>query len=226
MKMDFHRDNRRRLITPLAAALVLSLLMGGRLAAQEAPTPTPPGASQTSPAGQSDEERAVSPRKGGVESSPIGKGSHSQGAWGFVQTLGALAIVVGLIFLASWLLRRAGGRQVGGGQDVMQIVARKSISARQQLLLVRLGQRLVLVGSSGGALATLSEITDPAEVAGMLESVQAGQGSFAALLRGKIAKRGAGGTPVRAVSSSLQSAPGEREETHGQDAHATGGDKP
>jgi flagellar protein FliO/FliZ len=95
---------------------------------------------------------------------------------------------VGLIFLASWLLRRAGGRQVRGGQEVMQILARKSISARQQLLLVRLGQRLVLVGSSSGALSTLSEITDEAEVASMLESVQAGQSSFAALLKGKIAK--------------------------------------
>jgi flagellar protein FliO/FliZ len=232
MKMDFHRNSRRDLIAPLAAALVMLLMAGGALAAQDAapaPTPQTPEASMpvtstgATPSNAEAEDRPISIHRDGVEGSPIGKGGNGGNAWALGRTLGALAIVVGLIFLASWLLRRVGGRQTRGDQDVMQILARKSISARQQLLLVRLGQRLVLVGSSSGALSMLSEITDQAEVESMLESVQAGQGGFAGLLKGKIAKRG---TPVGAVSSSVSSGRVQGEETHGRDAHATGGAKP
>jgi flagellar protein FliO/FliZ len=224
MKMDFHRNNRMRAIAPVAAAFVLSLLAGGAVVAQNAATVP---STFTTLSSADAEDRPVPPGKSGIESLPIGKGGHGQNAWDLAQTLGALAIVVGLIFVASWLLRRAGGRQTRGGQDAMEILVRKSISARQQLLLVRLGQRLVLVGSSAGALSTLCEITDQGEVASMLESVQAGQGGFAGLLKGKIAKRGTGGgTGVPPVSSPAFCASKQGEETHGPDAHATGGAKP
>jgi len=100
---------------------------------------------------------------GGVEGRPVGPGTSDLGGW--VRTLGALAVVVVLIFVVRLLLRRfAPARTSGALPGAIEVVARSSLSSRHRLYLVRLGQRLVLVGSGPEGLATLSEVTDPDEV--------------------------------------------------------------
>jgi flagellar biogenesis protein FliO len=101
------------------------------------------------------------------------------GVWPWVRTLLALAAVVGLVLLARWLFRGAAGRAAlpgrrpGKRQDPLQVVARRGLSSRHQLFLVRLGERLVLVGAGPQGLATLSEVTDPAERDRLLEALGA-----------------------------------------------------
>jgi len=93
------------------------------------------------------------------------------GGWGsgWLQTAGALALVIALIFLARFALRRlapSAGRTAAGGK--IEVLARTNLSPRQQLCLVRMGRRLLLVGSGPEGMRTLAEITDPAEVADLL----------------------------------------------------------
>ena len=99
---------------------------------------------------------------------PQGKGASS-GLWQTVQTLGALAIVVALIFATRRLLRRFGGATIAGRSAVIEVVATSRISMRQRLLLVRLGERLVLVGSGGEPVTALAEITDADEVTRLMK---------------------------------------------------------
>lgn len=89
------------------------------------------------------------------------------------QTLFALAIVVALIFVFRFVLRRIGN--VSGSaanSEVMEVLARTTVAPRQQLLLVRLGSRLVLVGSWRDGMSALANINDPAEVAAVTEAAQ------------------------------------------------------
>ena len=99
-----------------------------------------------------------------------------------LQTLLALAIVVALIYACRFVLRRLGKGARPGESDTgaIEVLSRTGIGARQQLLLVRLGRRLVLVGSWPGGMAGLSEITDPAEISALTSSVEAGSASGSA----------------------------------------------
>jgi len=122
------------------------------------------------------------------------------GGGGWWQTALALLLVVGLIFLARYLLRRLGGRAVKTGGGAVDVLARTSVSPRQQLLLVRLGQRLLLVGSGPEGMTPLSEITDPQEVERMVKLIETSKAeSFAEILRRKAAaiRPGRGGRNSR-----------------------------
>ena len=59
---------------------------------------------------------------------------------------------------------------------MLDVLARATVSPRHQLLLVRLGHRLVLVGQSPASLTALSEVTDAGEVAALIEAASTGSG--------------------------------------------------
>lgn len=114
----------------------------------------------------------------GVEGHSVNKGGTTNpsdlgyDSWTtFVQTVLALGVVIVLIYVLRWVLRRVGKVAPGGAATAepgaVTIISRTPAGNRQQLLLVRLGGRLVLVGSWPGGMAGLSEITDPAEVAAL-----------------------------------------------------------
>jgi flagellar protein FliO/FliZ len=94
--------------------------------------------------------------------------------WG--RTLGALALVVVLIFAARIMLKRLGPIYGGQRRGMLDVLARATVSPRHQLLLVRLGRRVVLVGQSPASLTTLSEVTDADEVASLIEAASTGAG--------------------------------------------------
>jgi flagellar biogenesis protein FliO len=95
---------------------------------------------------------------------------------GFTRVLLSLAAVVGLILFLRW-----GGVKLFKGQGtphstgVMQVVARAPIAPRQQLMLVRVGRRVVVVSNSAGQMTPLSEITDADEVAELLGQLKRGR---------------------------------------------------
>ena len=143
---------------------------------------------RTAPAGDVEAAR--------VETTPDGASGDPEGGrvtdasdndvfQGLLQTLGALAIVVVLIFLARLLLRRASG-QAGpsGGGGPVEILTRRQAGPKQQLMLVRLGERLILVGAGPGGFAALSEVTDAREVERLMQSAaEDRRGTFAGMLR-------------------------------------------
>jgi hypothetical protein len=77
--------------------------------------------------------------------------------------------VLGLIFALRWLFRRSiNPATLPGATTAVQVLTRSHLSPRQQLLLVRVGRRLLVVSDCNGQLNSLSEITDPDEVASLV----------------------------------------------------------
>ncbi len=85
-----------------------------------------------------------------------------------------LLVVVGLMMLARGAARRFGGQLTGGGQPsgVLEVLGRYPIARAQQLVLLKMVGRVVLLHQSRAGVTTLSEITDPDEVATVLSRVR------------------------------------------------------
>ncbi|MBF8779244.1 flagellar biosynthetic protein FliO [Pseudomonas fulva] len=79
------------------------------------------------------------------------------------QMLFGLLLVVGLIFLLAWLLRRVQGAAPRGGQ-VIEILGSRTIGPRDRLLLVQVGKEQVLLGHSPGRIEALHVLAEPVEV--------------------------------------------------------------
>jgi flagellar biogenesis protein FliO len=79
--------------------------------------------------------------------------------------VGALAFVLGLIGILARLFRKhAPMFQQGLPPEALEILGRRFIDQRQAILLVRIGSRILVVGSSPSGLQPLGEVTDPVEV--------------------------------------------------------------
>ena len=110
-------------------------------------------------------KRMVGPSDGNrIEATPQGPWAQ----WG--RTLVALAVVVVLILVARTMLKRFGPVSGPRRREVLDVLARATVSPRHQLLLVRVGRRVVLVGQGPSSLATLSEVTDSEEAAALIEA--------------------------------------------------------
>lgn len=94
-----------------------------------------------------------------------------------VSIISSLLLVVGLFLGVAWCYRKTLGTSLTGGlpKQVVSILGRTSISARQQLVLVRFGSKLLLVSVIQGEARTLGEISDPLEVDQMLGQCESGQ---------------------------------------------------
>lgn len=160
-----------------------------------APAPANPSlatqpAASTAPAG----EGLVRANHGrSQEDKPLKEGSDSNPSTGdWWQTLAALALVVGMILGLKKVLRRFGTHKVGvgpGGSRVVEVLSRTAVGSRQQVMLVRVGQRLLVVGAGSESLSTLAEITDPEEIAQLLGAAEQARANslsnnFAKTLRG------------------------------------------
>jgi flagellar biogenesis protein FliO len=101
-----------------------------------------------------------------------------------LKVLGALAVVIGLAFIVRAILKRTGGLLPGADRPsgVVEILARYPIARGQQLVLLKLARRVLLLHQSGSAMKTLTEMSDPDEVAALLARMEAGS-------RGKSAHR-------------------------------------
>jgi flagellar biogenesis protein FliO len=79
----------------------------------------------------------------------------------------ALAIVIGAFLLFTWALKRGGraaSRRGALPADVVSVLGRVPLAARQFAELLRVGNKLVLVSLTPNGAETLTEVTDPAEV--------------------------------------------------------------
>ena len=90
-----------------------------------------------------------------------------------VRVGGALGAVVALLLVLRVMLRRLGGRLTGGGRPsgVVEVLARYPVARGQQLVLLKMCRRIVLLHQARTGMTTLSEVTDPDEVAALLARV-------------------------------------------------------
>ena len=89
----------------------------------------------------------------------------SDTSFGYTRWVLSLGAVLGLIFAAKYAGKRLMGLQAHAGGGAINVLSRQNLSPRQQLMLIQVGRRVVLVASSGSQMNTLTEISDPDEIA-------------------------------------------------------------
>lgn len=112
----------------------------------------PPGRRITRPGDPDD----ASARKGTRQLTPV------DSLW---TTFGALLVLIAIILVAARIwkqhLPKVGGMLSG---DVIQMLGRRPIDQKRQLQMIRIGSRILVVGTWAEGMVTLAEITDPSEV--------------------------------------------------------------
>lgn len=105
-----------------------------------------------------------------VPSTPLTPGAPAQPqGLDYPRLLAALGIVIGLIFVLRWLSRLFFPAATGRGKSrAVEVLARSPLSPKQQVMLLRVGRRLLVVGDSGSQMNALCEITDSDEVAALV----------------------------------------------------------
>lgn len=87
-----------------------------------------------------------------------------------------LLVVLGLIIVLALVVRRfRPGRNLLTGAGAMDVVARLPLSAKQSVVLVKLGRQLVLLGVTPEQVNTLCVIDDPEQVAMLLGEAASGR---------------------------------------------------
>lgn len=105
------------------------------------------------------------------------------GALGTVVS--SLAIVIGLFLLVVWVTRRGKPGQARAlPSEVVEVLGRAPMTGKQEMQLLRVGSKLVLVCHTADGLQTITEITDAEEVerlSGLCQ--QSSEGSVTATFR-------------------------------------------
>jgi flagellar biogenesis protein FliO len=97
------------------------------------------------------------------ESGGSSSGPRALGA--IASVVGSLIIVLGLFFALAWFMRRGmpnSSRLLSS--DVVQVLGRTPLAGRQQMHVLRFGNKLLLVCASASGVDTLAEVTDPLEI--------------------------------------------------------------
>jgi flagellar biogenesis protein FliO len=99
------------------------------------------------------------------------QGDGGRYGW-MVKTVGALVLVLCLIFAAKAALgRMTGSVSSSGFNPAVEVLSRVAIAPRNHILLIRLGKRVLVLSDSSAGLRKLADVSDPDEVAGLLASV-------------------------------------------------------
>lgn len=78
-----------------------------------------------------------------------------------LQALLSLAVVIAVIYLAYYALRRLGGaRLVAGEAGPLRVLQARHLGGDRWLYLVRVGARHLVVGGSAGGLSAIADLGD------------------------------------------------------------------
>lgn len=117
------------------------------------------------------------------QAGPAGQPSAANGPRTLISVLGSLGAVLGLFFLLAWALRRnASGAPGILPNEALEVLGRAPLAGRQQVHLVRLGSKLVLVSVSQAGIEPLSEVTEPDEVQRLVALCRQGQSNSASVM--------------------------------------------
>ncbi len=82
-----------------------------------------------------------------------------------VQLLLGLLLVIGLIFLLAWLVRRIQqALPTRGANQAISLLASQALGPRDRLLLVQVGKEQILLGLTPGTIVPLHVLQEPIEV--------------------------------------------------------------
>lgn len=127
----------------------------------------------------------------------------------------ALAAVLGLIFFLRWAARRLYKVPVTGRPSgAVQVLSRTVLSPKQQLVLLQVGRRVLVVADGGAQMSALCQITEPDEVASLVgqlrtEKESAGNKAFGSLF-GRMRRRFEPEPPEADLSEPFVEDPGKR----------------
>jgi flagellar protein FliO/FliZ len=94
------------------------------------------------------------------------------------QLVGGLVVVLAVILVLAWILRRFPVTQVQG-QQAIEILAVRSIGARERLMLVQVGDEQILLGVSATGMRHLHTLKTNLDIA----PAQPWSGDFATLFK-------------------------------------------
>lgn len=80
-----------------------------------------------------------------------------------LQLVLGLLLVIGLIFVLAWLMRRV-QRAGPAGNQVIKLVGSRALGTRDRLVLVQVGNEQVLLGVSPGSINALHVMNEPVDV--------------------------------------------------------------
>jgi flagellar biosynthetic protein FliO len=153
-----NRCATRKALTALTLLLTASFFVLGA-AAEPVSSPSPaPGAAAASPndspSAQTDDRIPflAEDRKEQAEPPP-------SGVWLLLRTLGALFLIVGVIAVAAWGLRRYGGTRFGAPRadaPELAVLASVSLGDRRSLSVIRFGDRTLLLGATAQSITLLA----------------------------------------------------------------------
>jgi flagellar biogenesis protein FliO len=180
----------------LSLAIILVLLSNLTSAAPvQATQPTAPAPAAPAATASADpyENIHLPPRHGAATQSTTGAMTPhtSTAVFDTRRLILALAIVLAAIFVSQQVWKRVGMPGAPGrASGALQVVSRLNIAPRQQVLLIRVGRRLVLIANSGTQMNPLCEIDDAEEAALLLgqtavERQSSMTSSFNAVLTGE-----------------------------------------
>lgn len=116
--------------------------------------------------------------------------------WRAGAGLGVLAVLFG--FGVWWMRSNPRLRRALGGTGMIKVLSRAWIGGKHQLILVKFGDRALLVGTSPAGIRALSEVTDPVQVARLVASSEEG-GKARASFRQTLRESAGGPVPAAPV---------------------------
>jgi flagellar biogenesis protein FliO len=127
-----------------------------------------------------------------------------------VTVVSSLAVVLGLFFVFVWITRRNQPRaSTALSSEVVQVLGRAPLNGRQQMHLIRIGRKLLLVSVTPTGAETLTEIDDPQEVDHLAALCQQNQpGSITQTFRSILGQIGEERPAGDLVGTPRQDAPG------------------
>lgn len=107
------------------------------------------------------------PLSAGADSPPPAPPGVSTGA--MLQTFLGLLLILGLFFLAAYLLRKLNGSRAFGGNALLRVLGGIAVGSRERIVLVEVGDTWLVVGIAPGQIRTLHTMpkgeTPPAGIA-------------------------------------------------------------
>jgi len=93
--------------------------------------------------------------------------------WDYLKVLIGLIVVIVIVYTLSMIMKRfITVRGLASSSESLKVLYTLSLSPARTLYLVRLSDRILLIGAGEGGIRTLTEITDPAEVSQILKELE------------------------------------------------------
>ncbi|MEM9347901.1 MAG: flagellar biosynthetic protein FliO [Planctomycetota bacterium] len=108
----------------------------------------------------------------------------------FLSTLAALGVVLAIVFTIRWLLKRGGVVSPSVSQgSVVEVLSRTTIAPRSHVVLMRVGQRILVVCDSPAGMRTLASVHEAEEVAELLGAIDASKPASISYSFGSVMKK-------------------------------------